>query len=954
MSVLKAPPASAATVTALAATVSTQGASIATQATQISAASGAASAASTAATAASSAAAAATTAAAAAAPVVTVLSGLYRPLGGSSNDAARLNAALVAIDAAGGGTMILHSPGTFFRMEDALRVGSNTTVVLWDCKLLRLPDGAGAASTNSNSIVNLHQNAQGDTNIAIHGIGRAQIVGQTSAQTTAGTAVGATSLKLSAILPAGTYTAFCGVGTTTEQLTVANGNSTGATSAPYTATLVGSTTLAYLSTFGGLSNMVRNTTSIYNNFGLFWVNVTGLSVSGVQIGPTQAFASNCQVCTHVRYSNIEINQDRSTKNQDGWDIGPGCSDLVLDGCTGRMSDDFVSIYAQNTSGSLHPYTKSLTAAQRNVFDLTVRNCVVDASESFRIQAGDGSTAKNMLFENIVDKRLSYTTLTGTARWAICFGTTNYVTTAPNVGDISNITLRNYKGCSTYLCSTDDTYSDVTFDNCEMMAASDGTSWIALLGWANYVSGYTGTVSNIAFRNIRSHVPASAMTSGLGYVCNVGGATVSGISFTGLHLLACRAVTKNASAVAGLQIGPAHYGTLISALYGSSVAETGAAEAPTIDSFGGTGYYVGSVKTAMRLAPGHPPVSSADTYPPSPSAGSMLGSASNLLSGASAASAELCYGDGSAWNRIATLSNTSSVPGTPTGLTATAAAGQNNLSWTAGTGSVTSTQIWRGTASGAETQIATVTGAGTTYADSGSTTGTAYYYFVIPVNGIGSGGQSNEAGPCTSLASLVAFSDAFNRTASTTGANWTTAGTATFPTNGSGAGIAGTSTTTVTTYINQLTASAYTAASATNVEAQMSVSALGSSTTPAHPQVIINYTNDSNYFYGGFTPVTGSSTLGGWQLLKVVGGTATALNTPSTTTAVPTVPYTVKVQNSGGSYSLVVNGSTVLSGITDSSLTGTLVGYRIRGGGSGGSAPASETQRIASFTCGPVA
>ena len=93
-----------------------------------------------------------------------------------------------------------------------------------------------------------------------------------------------------------------------------------------------------------------------------------------------------------------------------------------------------------------------------------------------------------------------------------------------------------------------------------------------------------------------------------------------------------------------------------------------------------------------------------------------------------------------------------VPGAPTGLTATAGTGQAALSWTppASTGgeNITSYKVYRGTASGAETLLTaggcSGLGAVTSCTDTGLTAGQAYYYKVSAVNGVGEGAQSNEA------------------------------------------------------------------------------------------------------------------------------------------------------------------------------------------------------------------
>jgi fibronectin type 3 domain-containing protein len=79
---------------------------------------------------------------------------------------------------------------------------------------------------------------------------------------------------------------------------------------------------------------------------------------------------------------------------------------------------------------------------------------------------------------------------------------------------------------------------------------------------------------------------------------------------------------------------------------------------------------------------------------------------------------------------------------PTNLTATAGNQQASLTWTATSGA-TSYFVKRGTANGGP--YTTVgTSAGTTYADTSLTNGTAYYYVVTAVDATGESGNSNQA------------------------------------------------------------------------------------------------------------------------------------------------------------------------------------------------------------------
>ena len=98
-----------------------------------------------------------------------------------------------------------------------------------------------------------------------------------------------------------------------------------------------------------------------------------------------------------------------------------------------------------------------------------------------------------------------------------------------------------------------------------------------------------------------------------------------------------------------------------------------------------------------------------------------------------------------------------VPGAPTGLTATAGNAQVALSWAApssdGGSPVTGYKLYRGTAAGAET-FTGITVTGTSHTDTGLTNGTTYFYKVSAVNGVGEGSLSAEAS-ATPVAPLTA-------------------------------------------------------------------------------------------------------------------------------------------------------------------------------------------------------
>ena len=112
------------------------------------------------------------------------------------------------------------------------------------------------------------------------------------------------------------------------------------------------------------------------------------------------------------------------------------------------------------------------------------------------------------------------------------------------------------------------------------------------------------------------------------------------------------------------------------------------------------------------------------------------------------------------------------PAAPTNLAATSpSAGHINLTWTAVSGA-TSYQVFRGTSAGGEGATAIGTPSTNSYADSGLTDGTKYYYTVKSVNASGTSGISNEAnaisGAIVSGIDLIVTSVTWSPTSPTSG------------------------------------------------------------------------------------------------------------------------------------------------------------------------------------------
>ena len=108
-------------------------------------------------------------------------------------------------------------------------------------------------------------------------------------------------------------------------------------------------------------------------------------------------------------------------------------------------------------------------------------------------------------------------------------------------------------------------------------------------------------------------------------------------------------------------------------------------------------------------------------------------------------------DVAGWNlNYMTFAASGTAPATPTGLTAVAGNAQVSLSWTASSGA-TSYNVYRSTTSGGEGTTVYATTTSTTYANTGLTNGTAYFYTVAAVNAIGTSAQSSQVSATPALA-----------------------------------------------------------------------------------------------------------------------------------------------------------------------------------------------------------
>lgn len=534
-----------------------------------------------------------------------------------ATDRTAINAALAAGAATLRGDFIVNGP---------ILMPSNSTLILHDAEI-RL-----ASFSNCVLLRNTHQDATGDSRLRVLGVGRARLRSVIGAVITTAASAGATTLTLGEPIPLGSYRV--GTNSSSEPVTVIACTST----APYTATLA-SGLVGAQAVGRGIFNQIRAGGDIRTGMGVFFVNVHDYVVQNVSIGPTAAFTAIQQASTDGRWTNVEMVQNDCLTNQDGIDVGPGCRNIVIEGSTGHTGDDLCSIYAQNTSPSLHPYIKTLTAAERDVSNITIRD--IDAAigiNPLRLQAGDGSKLSKVRAFNINNR--------GGGSWPVIdFGPTGYVDVAPAAGDLSDVVIDGYTGGAKYVLALDTPgIRGVAARNIKIHG-----DWTAIIGFIN-ANGASPGASDIVVEGV-----VTDNTGGGGALIGLPSGTFTNITVRNVLMRRAGAFLANGATITGLLIENVKAVVMSGIPFRSTVAETGAVDNARVGTYSaGLQRYAGA-PSKLRFAGDVPDVIAGDVAP-LPTRGSQLTAKAVDLTGGSTPADAQYVGDGVAWNRTLTFAN----------------------------------------------------------------------------------------------------------------------------------------------------------------------------------------------------------------------------------------------------------------------------------------------------------
>jgi hypothetical protein len=401
---------------------------------------------------------------------------------------------------------------------------------------------------------------------------------------------------------------------------------------------------------GNASAQVRpSDPNLWSAIGVCWVNATDVRVDDVKIGPTQVFAG-CQFgCSNMRWSNIELAQDRSTHNQDGIDTGPGCSDIVISDVTGITGDDGFSVFAKlgasgASSGNTTPWTiaaHNANPANLTTHDVRVDNATVAIYYNFaRCQAGDGAQLYDVHFTNLT--KIGPLANVTSEQCILEMGALSYVTTPPATSDLYNITVDGFKGSCTYALGADSNFSHVKMSNLHIEGP-----FRALLAQEHSTAT---TAHDIHFDNVSSDDAIGAADYMMG--SQVGSAW-DRVNFSQINLKASNGLLLNRGTITNLDVQGVHVGIGTGPLIASTIAETGAIDKVRVDTPSSIRYSTG---TKLRFGPQMPKFLGVDSLS-TPTFGSHA-QYSNLKdpTGGTHFVAGYFIGDGTAWNRIIDLPN----------------------------------------------------------------------------------------------------------------------------------------------------------------------------------------------------------------------------------------------------------------------------------------------------------
>lgn len=352
--------------------------------------------------------------------------------------------------------------------------------------------------------------------------------------------------------------------------------------------------------------------SAINSIGVSWVNAGDVCVEGVTLGPMRGPAMVAQGVTGARFQRIHLAQDHSVTNQDGIDIGPQSSDVLITDISGKTGDDAFSIFAQKTAGFVHTMYKA-TFGVAGISNITIKRVKVDVGNNpVRVQAGDGLTLNGVRvtdFTNLADG-----THTPNQYAVVMFGESTYVTTLPASTDLTNVTMGGYTGRASAMLGACTNFSKVKFADTTITSP-----WKCLMGIPQAAANFAATCDDIDLGDV---VTTDSTTESVGTVLNAPSSSSWGTVALGrLNIRRCQNILNNNATLRVIATAGIFVRNLVGQIARSSAPDTGFMDNVRLGNAPATLFAVAS--TQLLLGPNMPPLTSTDTTPSASVKGSQI-------------------------------------------------------------------------------------------------------------------------------------------------------------------------------------------------------------------------------------------------------------------------------------------------------------------------------------------
>ncbi len=190
---------------------------------------------------------------------------------------------------------------------------------------------------------------------------------------------------------------------------------------------------------------------VFLNHSIFFVNVKNFVVENITLANHRYWGMRFEFCRFGRISNIFLDVDAYTRNQDGINLRNGCNNILIENISGTSGDDMIALSAIDAGYKNRPWIDKwpllVEGRDHDVHSIVIRNVRGAASNHplLALRNHDGAKIYDITAENLSDAEFFGDVKYGKwNRYALVrIGNNFYYSERSSVmGETSRITLRN--------------------------------------------------------------------------------------------------------------------------------------------------------------------------------------------------------------------------------------------------------------------------------------------------------------------------------------------------------------------------------------------------------------------------------------------------------------------------------------------------------------------------------